>query len=266
MTAPDVWSPAQYERFHAERRRPFDDLLALVQPRPGMRVVDLGCGTGELTRALHDRLGARETVGIDRSPNMLAGSDRFAGRGLTFRTGDLADLPAAPPWDLVFSNAAIHWVPDHPALLARLAAALAPGGQLAVQVPANFAHPSHTVAGEVAREAPFRDALGGWTHDATTVLSPPEYALLLARLGFVAQEVRLQVYLHRLAARDDVVEWTRGTLLTPYAARLRADVFAAFLARYRERLLPALDDARPYLFTFARILFWGRRDGDAAVS
>ena len=70
--ARDAWDPAQYERFRAERARPFVDLLALVRPRPGMRVVDLGCGTGELTARLHRELAAGETLGIDRSEAMLA--------------------------------------------------------------------------------------------------------------------------------------------------------------------------------------------------
>src|SRR5262245_47830693 len=79
--SPD-WNPCQYERFRNERSQPFFDLLDLVQPRPEMRVVDLGCGTGELTRELHRRLAARETVGIDNSPAMLARTAAFAGDGL----------------------------------------------------------------------------------------------------------------------------------------------------------------------------------------
>ncbi len=82
--SPD-WNPEQYGRFRDERARPFFDLLDLVQPRPGMRVVDLGCGTGELTRELHRRLSARETIGIDNSPAMLAKSAAFAGDGLQVR-------------------------------------------------------------------------------------------------------------------------------------------------------------------------------------
>jgi trans-aconitate 2-methyltransferase len=221
-----------------------------------MRIVDLGCGTGELTRELHRTLAARETLGVDSSTAMLAASEAFAGDGLRFMLGDLAALPAEPAWDLVVSSAALHWVPDHETLFPRLAAALAPGGQLAVQMPANFDHPSHRVAEAVAGEAPFRDALGGWVPEVS-VLSPQHYAVLLDRLGFGEQHVRLQVYAHRLASRDEVVEWTRGTLLTAYERRLGPELFARFVARYRERLLPALDDARPYLFPFPRVLLWG---------
>jgi trans-aconitate 2-methyltransferase len=255
--ADDTWSPEQYERFHDERSRPFLDLLGLVRGRPGMRAVDLGCGTGELTRLLHERLQAGETLGLDSSDAMLERSGPFAGGGLRFERGDIADFAAEGRYDLVFSNAALHWLPRHEALFARLTAALAPGGQLAVQVPANFDHPSHVVAAEVASEPPFAAALGGHTH-ATNVLAPEEYARLLERLGYAEQHVRLQVYGDRLAARDEVVDWVQGSLLTHYRRGLPAALWPSFLARYRERLLPRLEDIRPYFFTFKRVLLWGR--------
>ncbi|TMB17885.1 MAG: methyltransferase domain-containing protein [Deltaproteobacteria bacterium] len=255
----DAWDPAQYERFRDERARPFLDLLALVRPCPGMRVVDLGCGTGELTARLHDELAAGETLGVDRSEAMLARARPRAKDGLRFEAGDIAAFAARAAYDLVFSNAALHWIDDHAVLFAGLTAALRPGGQLAVQMPANFDHPAHVVAAEVAGEAPFRDALGGHARSGRAVLRPEEYALLLERLGYAEQHVRLQVYGHRLAARDEVVEWVKGTLLTDYQRRLPAELYARFVARYRERLLPALEDTRPYFFTFKRVLLWAQR-------
>ena len=81
---------------------------------------------------------------------------------------------------------------------------------------------------------------------------------LLDRLGLADQHVRLQVYLHRLAARDEVVEWVRGTLLTDYRARMPAALFEEFLAAYRRRLLPLLEDSHPYRYPFKRLLLWGR--------
>jgi trans-aconitate 2-methyltransferase len=253
-----AWDPEQYARFADERRQPFLDLLALVQSRPGMRVVDLGCGTGELTRVVHERLAARDTLGLDSSATMLAESGAFAAPGLRFLQGTIEQFAAPNRVDLVFSNAALHWVPDHPALLARLAGALADGGQLAVQIPANFDHPSHTTAFAVAAEEPFRTALAGGTHPAG-VLAPDAYAALLARLGFRQQHVRLQVYGHWLRARDDVVEWTKGTLLTDYRRRLAPILYEQLVARYRQLLLPQLEDTQPYFFPFKRILFWARR-------
>jgi trans-aconitate 2-methyltransferase len=248
----DAWSPAQYERFRAEREQPFFDLLDLVQAQPEMRAVDLGCGTGELTLALHRRLDARETLGLDSSPAMLERSAAHAGAGLRFERGDIADFAAWDAFDLVFSNAALHWVADHEALLARLTRALRPHGQLAVQVPANFDHPSHVTATEVGAEL-------GLAPHPTNVLAPERYAGVLHRLGYAEQHVRLQVYAHRLGSRDDVVEWVKGTLLTDYQRRLAPPAFEEFLRRYRDRLLARLDDTRPFLFTFKRILFRARR-------
>jgi len=258
----DPWQPGQYERFKAERAAPFLDLLALVRPAPGMRVVDLGCGTGELTRRLHDHVGARETLGIDRSAAMLERSAAFVVPGLRFEAGDIAAFPPAGTegtWDLVSSNAALQWLPDHEALFARLAAALAPGGQLAVQVPAMHAHATQAAAREVAREAPFAAALGEAPVVLPRVLAPEAYAALLARLGFGERQVGLRIYEHHLAGREDVVEWVKGTLLAPYRERLPPPLYAEFLARYAARLLPRLEDARPYLFPFERILLWARR-------
>jgi trans-aconitate 2-methyltransferase len=253
----DRWNPSQYERFRAERRAPFDDLVALLRSCPAPRVVDLGCGTGDLTAELHEKLGARETLGIDSSARMLEKAHGHAGHGLSFEQGDLGTF-AAGPWDIVFSNAAIQWVEDHPALLGRLTGLLAPGGQLAVQTPANFDHLSHALADAVAAEQPFAHAMSGFRREPP-VLAPERYAELLFGLGFREQHVRLQVYPHVLESADAIVEWVKGTLLTAYEARLPAALFPAFVDRYRDRLREALGDPRPCFYPFKRILIWARR-------
>ncbi|WP_242355497.1 methyltransferase domain-containing protein [Anaeromyxobacter sp. SG64] len=253
----DVWDPDRYARFADERRAPFLDLLALVEPRSAMRVVDLGCGTGELTRLAHERLRARETVGVDASAAMLARAATHAGGGLAFRQGDLAAVDDGP-YDLVLSNAALHWIPDHEALLPRLAALLAPGGQLALQIPANEEHPSHAIARAVAREPDLAASLGGFVRESP-VLAPEAYAQLLWRLGLEARRVRVEIYGHPLPEPGAVVDWVRGTLLTDYERRLPPEAYARFLERYRARLLEALGDARPFLYTYRRVFLWARR-------
>jgi trans-aconitate 2-methyltransferase len=255
---PDTWRPDQYERFHAERSAPFRALLARVARRPGMRAVDLGCGTGEHTAALHAELGARATLGVDRSRSMLEKARAHQAPGLGFALCDLADFALAEPVELVFSNAALHWLPDHPALLRRLLCLVASGGELAVQVPANHGHASHTVAAEVAGEEPFRAALGGYRRESP-VLSAPLYERALGAAGFAAACAEELVFEHLLAGREEVVEWVKGTTLTDYEARLAPELYARFLARYRERLLAVLPDERPFRFPFHRILFTARR-------
>jgi trans-aconitate 2-methyltransferase len=254
---PDVWNPDQYGKFRDQRAAPFHDLLALVEPSAAPRVLDLGCGTGELTRLAHERLGAAETVGVDSSPSMLSRAAPHAGGGLSFRRGDLATFSGGP-FDVVLSNAAIHWVPDHEALLPRLLALVAPGGQVAIQAPANEHHASHRTASEVAREPEFAGPLGGFVR-GSPLLEPEAYSGILFRHGFSRQRVRLEIYAHPLGSREDVVEWVRGTTLTDYEKRLDPAVYQRFLARYRERLLAVLPDERPFLFTYRRLFIWGRR-------
>ncbi len=249
------WDPAQYARFQAERARPFHDLLAMVEARPAMRVLDLGCGSGELTRAMHERLGAARTLGVDSSPAMLAKAAPLAGDGLEFAAGRIESLPGGD-WDLICANASFHFVDDHPALLARLRDALAPDGQLAFQVPANYDHPSHRVADEVAGEEPFATALGGWRR-GVPVLSPRAYDELIHRLGFARQRVELRIYGHELPSVDEVVEWNKGASLTVFADRL-GDRYPAFLARYGARLRERMGDPRPCYYTYARIFAWAR--------
>jgi len=148
----DTWDPAQYEKFQREREQPFFDLLGMVRPEPLMRVVDLGCGTGKQTRALHERLQARETMGLDQSPKMLESQANAAlPAGLHFEVGTIEDFPGIyGTFDLVFSNAALHWVDDHDALLPRLASAVGPRGQMAFQVPAMHDEPCHEMAARLA--------------------------------------------------------------------------------------------------------------------
>jgi trans-aconitate 2-methyltransferase len=242
-----TWNPDQYLRFAAERKQPFTDLVSLVEPRPAMRVVDLGCGTGEWTRELHDRLGAASTLGLDSSESMLEKAAAFANDTLRFEQRAIEAFDEEGAYDLVFSNAALHWIAGHEALFARLARAIAPGGQLAVQMPANDDHPSHVIAGDVAEEL-------GVAARRSDVLPVERYAQLLHRLGFARQQVRMQVYGHLLPSTGDVVEWVKGTLLTDYQRRMSASDFPRFLEHYGERLLAALGDTAPFFYTYKRVL------------
>jgi len=261
LTPIDGWSPDQYERFRSQRQEPFDDLLALCEAVPGGRIVDLGCGTGDLTKVLHQSLGAVETVGIDSSATMLerAQADHADVRGLSFAAGDIATW-LGEDLNLVFANASLQWINDHLNLLARMRTALVPGGQLAFQVPSNFRHPSHILAHQVAAESPFLEALDGDVPEdrGRYVLTPEVYADLLYELGAEDQVVRMEVYGHELASTDEVVQWVMGTLLTPFRTRLSPELFEAFVERYRERLLEELGEREPYFYGFRRILCWAR--------
>ena len=252
------WNPSQYDRFKDERSQPFYDLLEMMQPCSGGRAIDLGCGTGELTRALHHKLRARETIGIDSSETMLAKSAEFAGDGLRFEEGSITEFAPAEPFDVVFSNAALQWIDDHEALFERIGGAVAAGGQIGIQMPDNDGYPSHEVAKAVAREEPFASAMGGYVRE-WPVQAPEWYAVLLERLGFSEQRVMLKVYGHYLESREGVVEWVKGTYLTDFERRLPPELYERFVARYRELLAEVFEDRRPFFYPYRRILIWARR-------
>ena len=245
------WDPDRYHQFQSQRSAPFEDLLALVKVRPSLRVVDLGCGTGELTRRLADSLPESDVLGLDNSTEMLARAAPYDRPGLRFERGDQAALTGT--FDLIFSNAALQWSEDHPALLSHLYGCLTPNGQLAVQVPSNHMQVSHRIIREVAAQEPFRTALNGFVRRAP-VLPIEDYARLLFELG--AQEITVleKVYPHALEDSDAVVDWISGTALVPYFERLDKTTKQAFTQAIRVRMKVELP-AQPVFYPFKRTLF-----------
>ena len=259
------WNPEQYEIFKNQRREPFDVLLGMVEKKPGMRVVDLGCGTGEWTRAMHLSLGASETTGVDTSEEMLAQAKTYTADGLSFARGDIgawassqARSQGSDGVDLIFSNAALQWVERPREVLGDLLAALPSGGQIAVQVPWQDDYPSHAIAAELARTSPYREALGGWVRQ-TNALPPREYAALLDAHGMTNIHVRLQVFGHHLPGRDALLEWVEGSLLRSYAAKLPEPLMEQLRADYRKRLAEHFPGDGPIYYPFQRILFHARK-------
>ncbi|MBN2115060.1 MAG: methyltransferase domain-containing protein [Anaerolineales bacterium] len=248
------WDPTQYHRFQAERSAPFFDLLALVERRPNLKAIDLGCGTGELTRQLADALPNSAVTGLDSSAQMLEKAAAFASPGMHFEQGDQSQLTGE--WDLIFSNAALQWSENHPDLIPRLYRSLAPGGQIAVQVPSNHNHVSHQIYRETASAEPFQSILKGFQRYAP-VLSIDEYASLLFECGAEDIIVFEKIYPHILEDSDAVVEWISGTALVPYFERLgeqKEDLVKAI----REKMRDALP-GQPVFYPFRRILFSARK-------
>ena len=244
-----AWNPDTYEQFKKERYAPFEDLLKLVRVRAGLRVIDLGCGTGELTRRLADTLPDSHVLGIDSSEEMLGKAAVLVRPGLEFRRQRIEE--ACGQWDLLFSNAAIQWVPDHASLIPRLLGLLAPGGQIVIQVPKG--HPSLGVAGEVAKQAPFASHLDGWQRKSPT-LEMLAYAELLFRQGATDITIFEKIYPHVLANSDAIVAWAEGTALLPYFERLPKDLHEPFKEVIRQALRLRYPD-KPLLFGFRRLLF-----------
>lgn len=251
------WEPDRYEQFKEERFAPFNDLVSLINVRPGLRVIDLGCGTGELTARLSDLLLDSDVLGIDSSAEMLERAREHTRPGLRFEIGRVEGLRGE--WDIVFSHAVIQWVEDHPRLVPQLLSLAAPGGQLAVQLPSNFRHPTHLLYAETAGEEPFRTALGGWTRIWPT-LSIQEYADLLYASGAEEITVFEKVYPHVLADADALADWMMGTALVPFRERLSEELYASFVERYREKLR-ARYPSTPVFFGFRRTIFAATRPG-----
>jgi trans-aconitate 2-methyltransferase len=248
------WDPNQYHKFQEERSAPFYDLLALVDVRPNLQVVDLGCGTGELTRQLADKLPGSKVTGHDSSPQMLEKAAAFANPGLQFVQGDQAQLNGE--WDLIFSNAALQWSEGHAQLVTDLYGRLKPGGQIAVQVPSNHNHISHQLIRETAGEEPFQSIQGGFVRYAP-VLSIDQYAQILFDCG--AEDILAfeKVYAHILADSDAVVEWISGTVCVPYFERLggHKDEFMKVIRAKMQKALPQ----SPVFYPFRRTFFTARK-------
>jgi len=257
-----MWDPGQYGVCAQERSRPFADLLARLPAAAPETVVDLGCGSGELTASLVDRWPGAQVLGIDSSPEMLAEAARFARPGtLEFRLGAIEDWRPQRPVDVLVSNAALHWVPGHGELLGRLVAALAPGGWLAFQVPGNFSSPTHAILRELCQSACWRSRLGALPDRGQGALDPADYLDRLARHGCTVDAWET-TYLHVLDGADPVLDWVRGTALRPVLAALSDDPAGTedFLAEYGTRLRAAYP-AAPYgtVLPFRRIFVIARR-------
>jgi trans-aconitate 2-methyltransferase len=245
------WDPEQYHKFKQDRLAPFEDLCALIKIQPDLSVLDLGCGTGELALALAEQLPHSVVTGLDSSPEMLAKAQELGGDRVAFKQGTVEALDGE--WDLLFSHAVLHWVDNHESLIPRLWGHVRPGGQLAVQIPSNHRHPSHTCIIAAASEEPFKTALGGWLRHSP-VLEIDQYAQILHRCGTRDFTVMEKVYPTWLDDAAVIAEWTKGTTLVPYFERLPQALHEPFLQRYRELLVGALPTG-PILFTFRRILF-----------
>lgn len=252
-----LWNPEKYHRFKEERAAPFNDLCGLIRVRHGLKVIDLGCGTGELTCRLAGFLPGSRVTGIDSSAEMLAKATGSACPDVDFRLRDIATIDGS--WDLIFSNAVFHWIDDHETLIPRLFYLLNPGGQLVVQIPNNNAFPSHTCIIATAGEEPFRTALGGWTRKSP-LLPLDAYARLLYESGAVEMTVLEKVYPHLVADADAIADWTSSTTLIPYFERLPEELHLLFMESYRAKLR-RIWPTGPVLFTFRRILIAGEKSG-----
>ena len=255
------WNPDQYARYRSYRDRPALDLMVQIPADLAPREIwDLGCGPGEHARVLAARHPHAQVHGLDSSPDMLARA-REEGGGIDWRQGDIAAFAPEVPPDLIFTNAALQWLPDHDALLPRLVETLAPGGVFACQVPVTFDEPWHVQMREAAAEGPWAGKLAG-VGGVRPVASPADYHDWLAPLA--ETDIWSTRYLHVLTGDDPVVDWMMGTGLRPYLDGLTdLEECAAFIEAYRAKTragFPQRPDGTT-LFPFPRLFIVARRRG-----
>lgn len=256
------WDPAQYARYGDERGRAFIDLVARIDCAAPRRVVDLGCGPGNLTALLAARWPSAVVEGLDSSTEMI--SRAASVDGVAFRVEDAAAWTMPADADVVVSNATLQWVPGHQDLLRSWASILPAGGWLAFQVPGNFDSPSHTLMRSLATSSRWAGVVGDALRHHDAVSTPEQYATLLLDAGLTA-DVWETTYVHVLSGVDPVLEWVRGTGLRPVLAALSADDAApdpdgarpaaeVFEAEYADLLRAAYPPTGPgTLFPFRRI-------------
>ncbi|WP_216216251.1 trans-aconitate 2-methyltransferase [Amycolatopsis aidingensis] len=232
-----MWDPDKYLDYGDLRARPFHDLVGRIGAREPRRVVDLGCGPGNLTGTLERRWPGARIEAIDSSPEMVAAA-RAA--GLPAEVGDVTEWRPAADTDVVVCNAVLQWVPGHRELLRRWVRALPEGGWLAVQLPGNFAAPSHALIRELAARPEWAGALDGVVPAEDLVQPPLAYAELLADEGCVVDAWET-TYVQRLGGGDAVLEWIAGTALRPVMAALDPGDWQ----RFRGQLADLLAGAYP---------------------
>lgn len=255
-----TWNPDVYLAFADHRGRPFFDLTGRVRAEAPRRVVDLGCGPGNLTATLGQRWPGAALEAVDNSEEMVAAARE---RGIDAVVGGIAEWTPKPDTDVVVSNAALQWLPEHKALLTRWAGQLAEGAWIAFQVPNNVELPSHRAMREVAARPEFADALRDmpW-REGNSVEPPTNYADALTDAGCVVDAWET-TYVHQLTGATPVLDWITGTALTQVKSRLSEDAWQS----YRQAMIPLLADAYPVradgttFYPFRRIFVVARVGG-----
>ena len=235
---PNPWDPDVYLAFADHRGRPFYDLLSRVNAAAPRRVVDLGCGPGNLTLSLGKRWPEAAIEAVDSSPEMVEAARE---RGVDAVVGDISAWSPNPDTEVVLSNAALQWIPGHVELVVRWAGELAAGSWIAFQVPGNFNAPSHEAVREVARRAEFADLLSDLRFsEGKIVETPVRYAEILSDAG-CSVDTWETTYTHELVGETPVLDWISGTALTEVKSRLSPEAYQ----QYRNQLIPLLAEAYP---------------------
>lgn len=247
------WNPNIYNQFKSERYAPFYDVLALIEAKPNLKVIDLGCGTGELTSMLAEKLPNATVLGVDSSSEMLAEAKAFANSSLSFKQNSIEEqISANQKWDLIFSNAAIQWVDNHQELFPKIINLLNPVGQLAIQMPSQTENALNQILDQLVLEQPYKDNLKGH-HRISPVLNTDEYAQILFDNGAKSMTVFEKIYPIIGNTYIDLYDFILGSALPAYLDKLNGRAKENFTNEYKKRIQAKFPQS-PTLYPFKRII------------
>lgn len=248
-----TWDPKKYNQFKEDRFKPFADLTSHIIDKPNLKVIDLGCGTGELTKKLAQKLSNPIVLGIDNSAEMLAKA--LPEDYLTFQELSITEqLESQTKWDLVFSNAALQWIDNHEVLFPKIISRINPGGQLAVQMPQQNENILNKILFNLVQEQPFTSYLKNWTRPSP-VLNLDQYAKILFENGGRNLVIYEKVYPIISENENDFFDFISGSALTVYQERLNSNEFEELAAEFKKRIndyFPVV----PSIYAFRRLILY----------
>lgn len=248
--------------FGEQRTRPSYDLTQRVPVSEPKTIIDLGCGPGNSANVCALRWPDAKIVGLDSSQEMIEAARRaYPQREWQLASIDEWAATDAERFDVVFSNAALQWVPKHDLLFPRLFSRVAPGGALAVQMPGNYHSNPHRIAREMAASERWRR----WFHTGRArewfVHEVDFYYSALAPVA-AQMDIWTTEYIHVMQDVNGIVQWYKSTGLRPYLDAITDEPERErFLDEYRERLQPHFpaSPAGGVLFPFRRIFIVAAR-------
>jgi trans-aconitate 2-methyltransferase len=247
------WNPDKYEEFKSERFSPYFDLASHIKDKPNLKVIDLGCGTGELTKLLTGKLTHPIVLGIDSSSEMLAKAPEQ--HNLQFKQQTIEDqVNDDSKWDLIFANASLQWIDRHEELFSKIISKLNPAGQLAVQMPCQRENVLNSILLDLVQEGPYAAALNNWKR-ISPLLSMDEYANLLFEKGGKDLAIYQKVYPIIARSPDSLFEFISGSALIPYLERLTAPLQKELTEEFKRRIklhFPKL----PAIYAFKRLIIY----------
>ena len=249
------WNPETYNKFKEERYQPFYDLISHIHHKPGMKIIDLGCGTGELTKILADQFKESTVLGIDTSAEMLSKAPQQ--KNLIFLQSSIEnEVAKSDQWDLIVANASLQWVENHHQLFPGIFAKLSENGQVAIQMPSQKENKLNQILHELAHEDPFYSFLQNTIRDSP-LLSLDDYTSIFFSHGAHEVVIYQKVYPLIVKSTDSLYEFISGTALIPYIEKLNDDLKIKFEQEFKNRIAKSFTSS-PLVYAFKRIILFGQ--------